>query len=104
MSPEQVRALTPHESETTLRTVPDVEMYRYEVVLPGWLEAHPDGALPGHYTREKTLGPAWVGGIVRFPDVEHGVLTTPAIDWEIERVEESARVDGRVVLRRLTYR
>jgi hypothetical protein len=40
----------------------DVEIYEYEVVLPGWREAHPDGAFPGTYGREKTLGPHQIGG------------------------------------------
>jgi hypothetical protein len=73
--------------------VKDVEMYQYELVLPG---------LVGHarLSVEKSLGPAQVGQRIVHPDVVDGVLTDPAVEWEVESIEESAPWDGRLVLRR----
>jgi hypothetical protein len=75
------------------------QTYEYEVVLPGWLEAHPRGPIPS-YGREKTLGPLQVGRRLTFVDVALGALTLPEVEWEIERIEDSPELEGRLILRR----
>jgi hypothetical protein len=76
-----------------------VEAYEYEVMLPGWAEAHPD-TVAGTHTREKSLGPAKPGDLVSFPDFDGWALVPSVVVWEIERVEPSRDADGRVILRR----
>ena len=75
-----------------------VEMYHYELILPG-LERRSAEVTP-RYGREKSLGPVQVGERLTFPDAAEGDLILPQVEWEVERIEQSAVLDARLVLRR----